>query len=165
MATVDARRTTEVRLRSRLPGRTLGSVANRTPQRAAHRWTALAMSVALSAMLAGAPTAGADEPALARRAHRHGDCEERSTWRLRVRPGDPGVWRLRLVIATGHAGDTWTVILNHNGELIFHGPRTSDTVGDVVTRRAVENEPGEDRFRFGALNRTSGETCQGSIRI
>jgi hypothetical protein len=55
--------------------------------------------------------------------------------------------------------------MNHNGEFLFGRSRTSDALGDVVIRRAVENRPGEDRFRFGAHNVATGETCQGSIRF
>ncbi len=55
--------------------------------------------------------------------------------------------------------------MDRNGELLFSRSRASNTAGDVVTRVATENQPGRERFRFGALNVATGETCQGSIRI
>ena len=143
MRITDGRRRTEVRLRSWPPGRTLGSVANRTSQRAAGPiLLALVVCLAVSTMLAPLPAAGAaDEPVLVRRAQRHGDCEERSTWKLTIRPSHPGMWRLRLRITTGRAGERWNLFMNRNGELLFSRRRTSDFLGDVTTRVEV-NRPG-----------------------
>lgn len=158
------RRGTEVPLRHRAAGRTLGPVTA-TDRRPAGRVARIVMAAAVAASLLGGNTASATAELLRPVAERHGDCSDRSDWRLTVRHGPPGVWRLRLEIATGRPDQRWTIFLSRNGVLFFSGSRLSDQHGDVLTRVGGDNGPGMDRFRFGAHDRATGETCQGAIVV
>ena len=118
-----------------------------------------------AALLAGGSASATDELLAAPTAQRHGDCSDRSTWRLAIRPGVEGVWRLRLEIDAHRAGQRWTIFLNRNGVLFFSGSRMSDELGDILARVRGDDGPGVDRFRFGAHNVVTGETCRGVIAV
>jgi len=160
------RRGTEVRLRAHPRRRTLEPVATTTRSRIAGRAARLIVSVVLLGALLGSHASSATAEALAApTAQRHGRCSDRSTWRLAIRPGVEGIWRLRLEIATGRADQRWTIFMNRNGVHFFGGSRLSDELGDVLARVGGDDRPGEDRFRFGAANVVTGETCQGFLAV
>ena len=93
-----------------------------------------------------------------------GACSEASRWRLGVIRVDRG-FRVGVILRTPRAGQRWNIFLEHDRVGIFAGARRTDLDGRVVVRRIVTDHPGTDRFRVGAHNTATGETCRGRVRI
>jgi hypothetical protein len=93
-----------------------------------------------------------------------GTCSESSRWRLGVIRVE-GALRIALTLRTRRPGRRWNVFIEHDRSGIFAGARRTDFRGRVRVRRAVPNHVGADRFRFGANNTITGETCRGRLRV
>ena len=121
---------------------------------------AAALATTLPATPAGALTA---EPVTIERAEvARGPCTLASRWRLAVRRVDRGL-RVALLLRTPKPDQRWNIFIEHDLEGIFAGSRRSDLEGRVVVRRTVPDHPDVDRFRFGANNTVTGETCRGRV--
>ena len=156
-------RATEVALRVALPQRTLGGVV-RQPSVPRRRRTPIAvllaatLAVTLCAATIPASAAGTSVT-------RRGGCSDVSRWRLKVRPIEDDMLRVRFVIAGGAAGEEWNLFMDHNGVGFFAGSRVSEADGLVVVRRRTEDLDGQDRIRAGAHNTATGETCRGGASL
>ena len=94
---------------------------------------------------------------------RRGECSGRGHWRLAVRRV-PGGLRVAFRVRAGNPGQRWNVFMDHNGRGFFAGSRRSDADAMFAVRRVVNDLPGADRFRAGAIDTASGETCRGRVR-
>ncbi len=92
-----------------------------------------------------------------------GGCSAASHWRLAVRH-ESGSLRITLIVRSGVPGQRWNVFMDHNGRGFFAGARVSDDRGLVGVRRTTTDLPGVDRFRAGANNTVTGESCRGRVR-
>lgn len=93
-----------------------------------------------------------------------GTCSETSRWRIGVTRSERG-FRVGVKLRTRRSGQRWNVFIEHDRVGIFAGARRPDFKGRVRVRRAVPNHRGVDRFRFGANNTITGETCRGRLRV
>jgi hypothetical protein len=93
-----------------------------------------------------------------------GTCSASSRWELNLER-EFGVIEIDLDLDTPRAGQTWVIRLKHDGTLFEKVRRTSDREGEVEVDRRRNNRPGEDRISFKAVNKATGETCAGSLRI
>jgi hypothetical protein len=123
-------------------------------RRASVAFVAVLVSLALAM-----PTAGATGDEVRRR----GPCDLGSEWRLIVRRETPTTLRVRYVIATGRAGETWSIFLSMNGGRLFAGQRTTSLEGYVRITRFPTDIAGDDTIKAVANNLANGETCSGAL--
>lgn len=123
------------------------------------RRASVLLLVAMLSLMLAAPTAGASDDVVRRR----GPCDFGSEWRLIVRRETPTTLRVRYVIATGRAGETWSVFLSMDGSRLFTGKRVTNSEGYIRVTRFPPDSPGEDTIAGYANNWLSGESCRGSL--
>jgi hypothetical protein len=91
-----------------------------------------------------------------------GVCTAGSTWELAGRSR-----YLRIVVEARVGTQTrrqrWVLILMHNQTAVARTVRKPTGRGVVKVRGRVQNQPGPDTFTFVARNRTTAETCQGTL--
>jgi hypothetical protein len=125
----------------------------------AMRRASIAFLVVMLSLLAALPSAVARDDDVRRR----GDCELGSEWRLRVRRETPSTLRVRYVLDTDRAGETWSVFLSMNGSSLFTGTRTTASEGYIRIQRYPRDGDGDDTIKGSANNRVTGESCSGSL--
>lgn len=120
-------------------------------------------AIVLTLCLSAAPNASArpEGSGVARR----GVCSGPSLWKLRARPNDAAMLRVRFMISGGETDQTWNVYLDHNGTGFFAGSQISGVDGLVDVRSRTGDADGVDVIRATAHNIVSGETCRGRVRI
>jgi hypothetical protein len=121
-----------------------------------------ATATVLAALLAVgllAPAVGARDDEVRRR----GACDLGSEWRLIVRREDPSTLRVRYVIATERAGQTWSVFLSMNGTSLFAGTKTTNADGYIRITRFPRDRAGDDTISGSANKQIGGESCRGSL--
>jgi hypothetical protein len=107
-------------------------------------------------MLAVAPVASARDGDVIRT----GSCSGQSDWKLKLSP-ENGRIEVEFEVDQNVIGDTWRVVLRHNGTRFFRGTRTTTAPsGSFEVRRVVDNLPGDDVITARATNLSTGETCQ-----
>lgn len=91
-----------------------------------------------------------------------GVCSAGSTWALAGRSRF-----LRIAVdarvGTQTGRQRWALRLTHNQTTVARTVRKPTGSGVVKVRGRVQNLPGPDTFTFFARNRTTGETCQGTL--
>jgi hypothetical protein len=93
---------------------------------------------------------------------REGACSGASDWKLKLSP-ENGAIEVEFEVDQNVVGDTWRVVMRHNGEVFFRGRRTTKAPsGSFEVRRVAENLDGTDSFRARARNLSTDETCRGS---
>lgn len=102
------------------------------------------------------PGGGSDEISIS------GTCDAGSTWNLAGRS------RFLRVDVEGRVNPDrrrtrWTVRLQHNGTTVAVRSRKVNGGGGIKVKARVGNLPGTDVFTLSAVNRTTGETCQGTL--
>jgi hypothetical protein len=117
----------------------------------------LIATLALTALVGSAPVAGAD-------AERERDCSARSDWELSL-DKDDGRIEFELDIDTPRSGQRWGIVIKQNGNVFFENTRRTDGDGDIEIDRDRRDRSGTDRFSFRAVNRVTGEVCQGRLSI
>jgi len=97
---------------------------------------------------------------------RSGGCDGGpSVWRLVAVRGDDGYLRLRFRIDTGVAGQEWQIFLSDNGARIASVTRISGEDGFVRLARKTLDRDGIDEVKAAGVNRPTGESCSGYLRI
>lgn len=122
------------------------------------RIIAVLATLALALPLAGTALAdGAD-------VEKHGTCTMGSHWELDA--GDEGTkLDVDFEIDTAKAGESWRIVLRHDGGVFFRGVRTTQSDGDVEVERLVSDQAGSDSIAARGANLTTGEVCRGSLTI
>ena len=91
-----------------------------------------------------------------------GVCDAGSTWTVSGRSRF-----LRVVVVARVDTDTprqrWVLRLKQNQRNVVAKSRKSTKRGVVKVKGRVRNQPGPDTFMFTARNRTTAETCQGTL--
>ena len=126
------------------------------------------LAVTAGALGIAATAAGFAAPASAFAAdverEKHGDCTNRSTWELQLEK-EHGRIEIDLDVDTPRSGQRWVIKLKHNGVLFDKVRRTTDAEGEFEVDRHVNNKRGEDRIKFRAVNKVTGEVCVGKLSI
>lgn len=91
-----------------------------------------------------------------------GPCADSSLWELAARSRALRVM-ISLRISNTEPGDRWRIRLHQNDRRIARGNRKARIDGSVQMRRPARNLPGVDEFVLIARNRTTGETCKGTL--
>ncbi|HEX6844037.1 MAG TPA: hypothetical protein VF235_02870 [Actinomycetota bacterium] len=120
----------------------------------------ISAAVLLGLLLAAfaAPGALARDDEVRRRAA----CSLNSEWRLIVRRETSTTLRVRYVLDTERAGQTWSVFLSMNGKRLASVTRTTNAEGYIRITRYPVDRAGTDTIS-GAANGPTGETCLGSL--
>jgi catechol 2,3-dioxygenase-like lactoylglutathione lyase family enzyme len=96
---------------------------------------------------------------------RSGNCSGRSDWKLKLSPED-GRLEVEFEVDQNVNGDTWRIVMRHDGNRFFRGRRTTrGPSGSFEVRRVVNNNAGTDRFTARARNLSTDEVCRGSASI
>lgn len=125
------------------------------------RAVVLVVAAVLAFATLGASVASASGTDVVRR----GACSTNSHWKLDLSKSDTKI-EVDFEVHQGTSGDTWNVVMRHNGNVFFRGKRTtagSEGSFDVVKR--VNNAGGVDRFVAKATNTSSGEVCKGAAKF
>ena len=125
------------------------------------RLAVMVVATALALATLGASAASASGTDVVRR----GACSANSHWKLDLSKSDTKI-EVDFEVHQGTSGDTWNVVMRHNGNVFFRGKRTtagSEGTFDVVKR--VNNAGGTDRFVAKATNASSGEVCKGAAKF
>jgi hypothetical protein len=128
------------------------------------RHRAVAAVIVAACLVAPTVVGHAIERPSERAAVARGACSETSRWRLAVTRRER-VLRVGLILRSRRSAQRWNVFIEHDRVGIFAGARRSDPFGRVRVRRAMRDHIGVDRFRFGANNTVTGETCRGRLRV
>jgi hypothetical protein len=119
-----------------------------------------ALGIVATVSLAAAPAASAADI----EREKFGDCSGSGRWELQLER-EFGRIEIDLDVETSSSGDTWVVRLKHDGTRFEKVSRVTDGEGEFEVDRVRNNRPGEDRISFKAVNKGTGETCAGSLRI
>jgi hypothetical protein len=96
---------------------------------------------------------------------RSGNCSRSSDWKLKLSPED-GRLEVEFEVDQNVNGDTWRVVMHHDGNRFFRGRRTTrPPSGSIEVRRVVDNHAGTDRFTARARNLSTDEVCRGRASI
>ena len=94
-----------------------------------------------------------------------GGCSGASDWKLKLSPED-GRLEVEFEVDQNVVGDTWRVVMGHNGERFFRGKRTTKAPsGSFEVRRVVEDLDGTDTIKARARNTSTDEVCVGRASI
>ena len=126
----------------------------------ARRWLATtAAATALIVPVTALPAAAGGD------VRREGNCSGRSDWKVKLSPED-GRLEVEFEVDQNVNGDTWRVVMRHNGNRFFRGRRvTRAPSGSFEVRRLVNNSPGTDRVTARARNLSTDEVCRGAASI
>lgn len=116
-----------------------------------------AVLLAGAMLMAVAPAASAGSADVIRR----GSCSAASDWKLKLSP-ENGRIEVEFEVDQNVVGDVWAVRIRQDGDLIWHGRRTTRGPSGSFEVRIVANDTvGADAFRARATNLATGETCVG----
>jgi hypothetical protein len=93
-----------------------------------------------------------------------GLCRASSFWDLNLEK-ERGRIEIDVDIDTPTPGQRWKVKVTHNDRTVVNRTRVTDREGELDLTRWVTDRRGTDRVTFRAVNRSTGETCRGSLRI
>lgn len=94
-----------------------------------------------------------------------GRCSGASTWKLKLSP-ENGAIEVDFEVDQNVVGQTWGVAIEQNGAVVFRGRRTTTAPSGSFGLRIVRpDNAGPDRFRAGARNPITGETCLGAATL
>ena len=131
-------------------------------QSAARLFVAL---IALCAVVIQAPASAGPYPsAVERSVTRKGSCTGPTNWTLVLSPSS-GKLVVTFSARGGAAGQTWSVFMKHNANLIFSGSRTSGAGGKFSARKTTTNLAGTDKFAVSADNNKTNEICSARASI
>jgi len=91
-----------------------------------------------------------------------GVCDAGSTWTLSGRSRYLRVY-VEARVQTDRRRSRWVVRVIHNQNTVAMRSRKAKGSGVVRVRTRVRNAPGPDTFTLIARNRTTSETCQGTL--
>ncbi len=121
---------------------------------------ALAALMALSTLWA-APTALAGGGDVIRT----GSCSGASDWKLKLSPED-GRIEVEFEVDQNVVGDTWRVVMRHDGTVFFRGRRTTRAPsGSFEVRRLIDDPAGIDTIAARARNLSTDEVCTARASI
>ena len=66
---------------------------------------------------------------------------------------------------TPRAGQTWRIVMRHNGSVVWRGTRTTEHDGDFEVDKTVRDRSGTDTIRVRSVNERTDEVCKGSASI
>ncbi len=91
-----------------------------------------------------------------------GSCSDQSTWKLKLTPDNAKI-EADFEVDQNVVGDTWKVVMRHNGAVFFRGQRTTEAPsGSFDVSKKVHDAGGVDRFVAKATNLSTGEVCNGT---
>ncbi len=122
------------------------------------RMMGVALAGALALTLAGTVPAMAKAGDVIKR----GSCSGSTDWKLKLSPEDNGI-EVEYEVDSNVAGQSWRVKIFQNGDRIFAGTRqTKGASGSFEVRLVADDTAGTDTFRGKAVNRATGESCNGT---
>ncbi|MEX1100844.1 MAG: hypothetical protein WD739_01455 [Actinomycetota bacterium] len=90
------------------------------------------------------------------------DCSGPSDLKLKLSP-EHGRIEVEFEVDQNVVGDSWRVVLRHDGERFFRGVLvTQEPSGSFEVRRVVDNEQGDDLIQAKARNLATDELCRGA---
>jgi hypothetical protein len=117
-------------------------------------------TLAVTAVLAAAPTASADRTPV-----KPGTCTKSSTSKIKAKLDD-GRIEAEFEVDQNVNGQKWNVVLRRNGRVAFRGVRTTrGPSGSFELRRFLGNAPGRDRISATARALRGGEVCTASTIV
>ena len=121
----------------------------------------LGVGILATGMLATAPAIAAKSSSVVRT----GSCSASSDWKLKVTP-DNGRLEVEFEVDQNRNGQTWNVVLKHNGSTFFSGQRTTVAPsGSFSVRKLTSNAAGTDMILGRATNPKTGEVCRGTVNF
>lgn len=94
-----------------------------------------------------------------------GSCDGNSEWKLKLSP-ENGRIEAEFEVDQNVTGDRWRVRIRHDGDVVFHGTRTTRGDSGSFTVRIVEDDlSGTDHFKARARNLSTDEVCVGAASM
>ena len=114
-------------------------------------------AVALAVLVLGAQPAFAnDDDVIVEK-----NCSGPSDLKLKLSP-ENGRIEVEFEVDQNVVGDSWRVVLRHDGERFFRGVRVTEAPsGSFEVRRVVDNNQGDDLVQAKARNLSTDELCRG----
>jgi hypothetical protein len=124
-------------------------------------WTVgMMIPLAVATMVATAPAASAVKvpPTVA-----NGQCSAGSLWTITAKP-DNGRMEIEFQVNSNRIGESWTVRITDNGELVSEAtPVTLAPSGSFTVRTITADRAGVDHFVGVARNTGTDETCTAQV--
>jgi len=121
----------------------------------------LATGVLATGLLATAPVIAAKGADVVKT----GNCSMNSDWKLKVGPED-GRLEVQFEVDQNRNGQTWNVVLKHNGDTFWSGQRTTMAPsGSFEVRKMTGNAAGTDTIVGKSRNPETGEMCRGTVNF
>jgi hypothetical protein len=115
-------------------------------------------------LFGGAPTGfarGGGDPEVIRT----GNCTGNSDWKVKLKKDDSKI-EVEFEVDQNRNGDTWNVVLRHNGNRFFKDTRvTKAPSGSFTVQRRVNDAAGDDDVTARARNLRTDEVCRGRATI
>jgi hypothetical protein len=120
---------------------------------------ALSALLALGAFAATPALAGGNEVV------KTGACSGSSDWKLKLKPDNNQI-EVEFEVDQNVVGDTWKVRMKDNGDVFFHGRRTTQGAsGSFSITKRVNDASGTDRVVAKATNVSTDEVCKAVAEI
>jgi hypothetical protein len=95
-----------------------------------------------------------------------GSCSKNSDWKIKLKKDDGGKIEVEFEVDQNRNGDTWKVVLKHNGVRFFKDTRvTKAPSGSFTVQKLINNASGDDVVRARARNTRTDELCTGRATI
>ena len=121
--------------------------------------TTLGIGIMTGGILSAAPGVAAKSTAIVRT----GDCSASSDWKLKLTPDD-GRLEVEFEVDQNRNGQTWNVVLKHNGKRFWSAQRaTKAPSGSFSVRKLTSNAAGADTIVARATNHRTGEACKATV--
>lgn len=93
-----------------------------------------------------------------------GTCTGAATTKIKASP-ENGRLQVEFEVDQARAGQTWHVVLRHNGTAFWSGNKTANAGGGFTVSKLTNNAAGTDVLRGRAVNRTTGQVCTAHVSI
>jgi len=98
------------------------------------------------------------------RVSRQGSCSGGADWKLSLKPDD-GRIQLELEVEHARPGQTWAVRITDNGQQVFQGSRTANSLHQFAVKKLIANRAGQDAVKATARNNATGQVCNASAAL
>jgi hypothetical protein len=93
-----------------------------------------------------------------------GSCTGAATTKIKASP-ENGKLQVEFEVDQARVGQTWHVVLRHNGTAFWSGNKTANAGGGFTVSKITNNAAGADTFRGRAVNNVTGQVCTAHVSI
>ena len=94
-----------------------------------------------------------------------GNCSGSADWKLKAKPDD-GRLEVEGEVDTNRTGQRWHWKILHDGKVVKKGNATTTArSGSFSVERRVTDAAGTHKIAWRSVNKATGQTCRGALRI